>query len=72
MILNQEEIKNLLPHRKPFLFLDSVEILEIGICHDVTIYYKKAVKIADFQELGDVMINQLTKLFSEKNKMTMH
>tara|TARA_Y100000590_G_C15088805_1_gene776767 strand:+ start:49 stop:501 length:453 start_codon:yes stop_codon:yes gene_type:complete len=31
MILNQEEIKNLLPHRKPFLFLDSVEILEIGI-----------------------------------------
>ena len=33
---------------------------------------KKAVKIADVQELGDVMINQLTKLFSEKNNKTIH
>ena len=47
------------------------EILAIGIGHDVTRYYKKAVKIADVQELGDVMINQLTKLLSEKNK-TIH
>ena len=31
MILNIDEIKKLLPHRKPFLFLDKVEIDEIGI-----------------------------------------
>jgi len=50
----------------------NIEILAVGIGHDVTRYYKKAIKIADVQELGDVMINQLTKLFSEKNKKTVH
>mgnify|MGYP000691686811 CR=1 FL=1 len=49
-----------------------VEILAIGIGHDVSRYYNKAIKITDVQELGDVMINQLTKLFSEKNKKTIH
>ena len=50
----------------------NIEILAVGIGHDVTRYYKKAIKITDVQELGDVMINQLTKLFSEKNKKTIH
>ena len=50
----------------------NVEVLAVGIGHDVTRYYKKAIKIADVQELGDVMINQLTKLFSEKAKVTVH
>ena len=52
----------------------EVELLAIGIGHDVTRYYSKAVKIADVQDLGDVMINQLTDLFVEKgkNKKTMH
>ena len=50
----------------------NIEILAVGIGHDVTRYYKKAIKIADVQELGDVMINQLTKLFSEKSKRVMH
>ena len=50
----------------------SVEVLAVGIGHDVTRYYKKAIKIADVQELGDVMINQLTELFSEKTKNTIH
>ena len=44
----------------------DVELLAIGIGHDVTRYYKKAVKITDVQDLGDVMINQLTDLFSDK------
>ena len=48
----------------------SVELLAIGIGHDVTRYYKKAVKITDVQDLGDVMINQLTGLFS--GKKTVH
>jgi len=50
----------------------NIEILAVGIGHDVTRYYRKAIKIADVQELGDVMINQLTKLFSEKNTKTIH
>ena len=44
----------------------SIEILAIGIGHDVTRYYKKAIKITDVQDLGDVMINQLSDLFSER------
>ncbi len=50
----------------------NIELLAIGIGHDVTRYYKKAVKIVDVQDLGDVMINQLTELFTEKNKKTIH
>ncbi len=50
----------------------NIEVLAVGIGHDVTRYYKKAIKIADVQELGDVMINQLTELFSEKGKNTIH
>ena len=46
--------------------LSSIELLAIGIGHDVKRYYKKAVKITDVQDLGDVMINELTDLFSEK------
>ena len=44
------------------------EILAIGIGHDVSRYYKKAIKITDVQELGDVMIKQLSQLFDNKNK----
>ena len=47
---------------------DDIEILAIGIGHDVSRYYKKAIKIADVQELGDVMISQLSGLFTNKNK----
>ena len=50
----------------------NIEILAVGIGHDVTRYYKKAIKIADVQELGDVMVNQLTKLFSGKDNKTIH
>ena len=31
MILNNDEIKDLLPHREPFLFVDKCEIIEVGI-----------------------------------------
>ena len=45
----------------------NLEILAIGIGHDVTRYYKRAIKITDVQELGDVMINQFTELFVGKD-----
>ena len=44
------------------------EILAIGIGHDVSRYYKKAIKITDVQELGDVMIKQLSQMFEKKPK----
>ncbi|MEC7150686.1 MAG: cobalamin biosynthesis protein CobT [Pseudomonadota bacterium] len=50
----------------------NIELLAIGIGHDVTRYYNKAIKITDVQDLGDVMINQLTDLFVKKNKKILH
>ena len=47
----------------------DVEILAIGIGHDVSRYYQKAIKITDIQELGDVMIGQLSGLFDNKKKL---
>ena len=48
----------------------DVEILAIGIGHDVSRYYNKAIKITDVQELGDVMISQLSGLFEDKKNST--
>ena len=47
----------------------DIEILAIGIGHDVSRYYSKAIKIVDVQELGDVMIDQLSGLFNNKHKL---
>ena len=47
----------------------DIEILAIGIGHDVSRYYKRAIKITDVNELGDVMISQLSSMFDRKNKL---
>ncbi len=47
----------------------EIEILAIGIGHDVSRYYKRAIKITDVNELGDVMISQLSSLFDKKSKL---
>ena len=47
----------------------DIEILAIGIGHDVSRYYERAIKITDVNELGDVMISQLSALFDKKNKL---
>ena len=55
--------------KKIVKFIESkndIEILAIGIGHDVSRYYQKAIKISDVQELGDVMISELSELFSNK------
>jgi len=46
----------------------DIEVLAIGIGHDVSRYYDKAIKITDVNELGDVMISQLSSLFETKKK----
>jgi cobaltochelatase CobT len=42
-----------------------VELIAIGIGHDVTRYYKRAVTIVDAEELGGVMTEKLAELFEE-------
>tara|TARA_Y100000816_G_scaffold149033_1_gene105890 strand:- start:3025 stop:4824 length:1800 start_codon:yes stop_codon:yes gene_type:complete len=57
--------------KKTVAFIENktnIEILAIGIGHDVSRYYKKAIKISDVNELGDVMIDQLSGLFKNNKK----
>ncbi|WP_085902850.1 cobaltochelatase subunit CobT [Kiloniella majae] len=42
-----------------------VELLAIGIGHDVTRYYKRAVTISDAEQLGGIMMEKLAELFAE-------
>ncbi|HLO79068.1 MAG TPA: cobaltochelatase subunit CobT [Magnetospirillum sp.] len=44
-----------------------VELIAIGIGHDVTRYYRRAVTIMDAEELGGTVLRQLTALFDEKD-----
>ncbi len=44
---------------------DLVELIAIGIGHDVTRYYRRAVTIVDAEELGGTMMQKLTELFDE-------
>jgi cobaltochelatase CobT len=43
-----------------------VELIAIGIGHDVTRYYQQAVTIIDAEQLGGVMMEQLADLFDER------
>lgn len=43
----------------------NVELIAIGIGHDVTRYYRRAVTIVDAEQLGGVMTEQLAALFDE-------
>jgi cobaltochelatase CobT len=42
-----------------------VEVTAIGIGHDVTRYYRRAVTLVDAEELGGTMMQNLTDLFDE-------
>jgi cobaltochelatase CobT len=43
-----------------------VELIAIGIGHDVTRYYRRAVTIVDVEQLGGAMTEQLAALFEEE------
>ncbi len=45
-----------------------VELIAIGIGHDVTRYYQRAVTITDASELAGAMTDKLVELFSEKSE----
>jgi cobaltochelatase CobT len=46
----------------------SIELLAIGIGHDVTRYYRRAVTIVDAEQLGGTMMEKLAELFDEQDK----
>ena len=45
-----------------------VELVAIGIGHDVTRYYRRAVTIVDVEQLGGTMMDQLADLFDEDDR----
>ena len=44
----------------------NVELIAIGIGHDVSRYYSKAVTIMDVDQLGEVLLQELSDVFSTK------
>ncbi len=44
-----------------------IELLAIGIGHDVTRYYRRAVTIVDAEQLGGTVMDQLAELFDEED-----
>jgi len=44
----------------------EVELIAIGIGHDVSRYYSKAVTIMDVDQLGEVLLNELSEIFQIK------
>ncbi|WP_366654925.1 cobaltochelatase subunit CobT [Fodinicurvata sp. EGI_FJ10296] len=44
-----------------------VDLLAIGIGHDVTRYYRRAVTIVDAEQLGGTMVDKLAELFDEES-----
>jgi cobaltochelatase CobT len=44
---------------------NTVELIAIGIGHDVTRYYRRAVTIVDAEELGGTMMKKLSELFDD-------
>ena len=45
----------------------DVELVAVGIGHDVTHHYRRAVTITDAEQLGDAMTDQLVDLFDEES-----
>lgn len=45
----------------------TIEMLAIGIGHDVTRYYSRAVTLHDVEQLGDTMLEQITQLFAHED-----
>jgi len=43
-----------------------VELIAIGIGHDVTRYYRRAVTIVDVEQLAGAIVDQLAELFDEE------
>ena len=41
----------------------DIELIAIGIGHDVSRYYSKAITIMDVDQLGEALLNELSEIF---------
>ncbi|MFP6728940.1 MAG: cobaltochelatase subunit CobT [Alphaproteobacteria bacterium] len=48
----------------------QVELIAIGIGHDVTRYYRRAVTLVDAEQLGGAILGKLAELFDDESEMT--
>ena len=58
--------------RETIQFLEtqsSVELLAIGIGHDVTRWYRRALTIVDVEQLGGAMVDKLAELFDDQPEL---
>ena len=49
---------------------NEIELLAIGIGHDVSRYYKRAITINEIDQLGEVLLNELSNIFSNDSAKT--
>jgi cobaltochelatase CobT len=58
----EKHLRHVITHIERY---SPVELIAIGIGHDVTRYYRRAVTIVDAEELGGVMTEKLAELFAD-------
>ena len=46
---------------------NDIDLIAIGIGHDVSKYYSKAFTIDDVEKLGEIIIDNLTEILSKRN-----
>ena len=67
IILNHQHVANTLTQKSFAIDMienrSPVELIAIGIGHDVTHHYRRAVTITDAEQLGGAMTEQLAALF---------
>ena len=60
--------KNLRDSIKVIEDKSDIDLIAIGIGHDVSRYYKKAITIMDVDQLGEVLLNELSNVFEIDRK----
>ena len=48
----------------------DIDLIAIGIGHDVSRYYNNAITIMDVDQLGEVHLNELSNIFTSKKKIS--
>ena len=60
LIINLKEVVSEIEKKK------AIDIIAIGIGHDVSKYYSRAFTIDDVEKLGEIIIDNLTEILKEK------
>ena len=66
MTLRMRDVSHLWHNRSLSHILLKAQQIAIGIGHDVTRYYRRAVTIMDVEQLGGTIMEQLAELFEDE------